>query len=253
MTTSQTQIALITGAAQGIGYEIAKTFIANGYHSVLADINTDKGTTAAHQLGNNASFITLDVTDEAQWQQVLQQTIDDFGKLDVLVNCAGISLPGSIEDCTLELFQKIQRINVDSVFLGCKYGIQAMKNQHSGQIINIGSTLGIRPLSIHTPYGASKAAVTSITKTAALHCAEQKYNIRVNTVHPGAVRTPMYESYLDMAEDRQAAEAQFAATHPMGRIAEPVDIANAVYFLASPQASFITGVDLPVDGGFTAA
>lgn len=244
---------LVTGAAQGIGYEIARLFIDKGYLAIIADINEDKGITAQQQLGKAATFMPLDVTSESQWRTTLSQIIERFEKLDVLVNCAGISLPGSIEDCSYELFKKIQDINVNSVFLGCQYGIKVMKNTGGGQIINIGSTLGLRPLSIHTPYGASKAAVTHITRTAALHCAEQQYNIRVNSVHPGAVRTPMYESYLDMAEDRALAEAQFAATHPLGRIAEPEDIAHAVYFLCSSKASFITGVSLPVDGGYTAA
>lgn len=251
MNNKQLPAALVTGGAQGIGFEVAKVFVKQGYHVVIADLNEDQGNTAAHQLGDQASFFPLDVTSEAQWQSLLDELVARY-QLKALVNCAGISLPGTIEDCSFDLFRKIQAVNVDSVFLGCQQGIKAMKAA-GGSIVNIGSTLGLRPMSMHTPYGASKAAVDHITKTAALHCAEQGYGIRINAVHPGAVRTPMYETYLDMAEDRAAAEQQFAATHPMGRIAEPREIADAVYFLCSEKAEFITGVSLPVDGGYTAA
>ena len=251
MNNKDLPTALITGAAQGIGYEIARAFVAQGFNVIIADLNEDQGKTAAHQLGENASFCLLDVTSASQWQSGMD-SLKKTHELKALVNCAGISLPGSIEDCSFELFKKIQAVNVDSVFLGCQQGIRAMKKT-GGSIVNIGSTLGLRPMSLHTPYGASKAAVEHLTKTAALHCAEQGYGIRVNSVHPGAVRTPMYESFLDMAEDRQQAEQQFAATHPMGRIAEPREIADAVLYLCSDKASFITGVSLPVDGGYTAA
>ncbi|MCG8670469.1 MAG: glucose 1-dehydrogenase [Pseudomonadales bacterium] len=251
-SSASDQVAFITGAAQGIGYATAQRFLSAGYQVVIADINQDKGTTAQQVLGTDCLFVELDVTSESSWQTAIHKAIEAFGHINVLVNCAGISEPGSIEDCSLELFKKVQDINVDSVFLGCKYGIKAIKNTSGGSIVNIGSTLGIKPMSIHTPYGASKAAVNNITKTAALHCAENQYNIRVNAVHPGAVRTPMYDYYLDLAEDRQAAEESFAQVHPMGRIAEPEDIANAVFFLSSKEAGFITGVALPVDGGFTA-
>lgn len=247
------KVALVTGAAQGIGLQIAENFLAADYTVILADTNQDTGQTAAYNLGDQAIFQLLDVTSEASWQQAIAAITDQFGQLQVLVNCAGISLPGTIEDCDFALFKKIQSINVDGVFLGCQQAIRAMKSTNGGCIVNIGSTLGLRPMALHTPYGASKAAVDHLTKTAALHCAEQGYSIRVNAVHPGAVRTPMYESFLDMAEDRETAAKQFAATHPMGRIAEPQEIADAVLFLCSQQASFITGVSLPVDGGYTAA
>ena len=247
----QNKVAFITGAASGIGEATAKLFSQQGASVVIADVDAANGDRVASEIGKDTIFVELDVTSETSWQQAINQAIDKFGQLDILVNSAGISIPSSIEDLTFELWKKTLAVNTDSVMLGTKYALETLKNK-GGAIVNISSSLAIRVTGDQTAYCASKAAVSSITKTTALHCAASGYNVRINAVNPGAILTPMMEKYLE-GDQREEILAAFAELHPLGRVGEPNDIASAVLFLASDEAAFITGVELPVDGGFTAA
>jgi NAD(P)-dependent dehydrogenase (short-subunit alcohol dehydrogenase family) len=177
-------------------------------------------------------------------------TLERFGRLDVLVNNAGISEPGSIEDTSFALWRRTQAINADGVFLGCREAVRAMKG-HGGSIINMSSSLGIRSNAAFAAYSASKGAVRLLTKSIALHCGASGYKIRCNSVHPGAIRTPMFERFIALAPDRETGERMFAANHPLGHVGEPADIANAVLFLASDESAFVTGCELTVDGGLS--
>lgn len=249
MARLKDKTALITGAASGLGAAMAALFVREGAHVAVTDISEAEGRATANRLGAAAAFWRLDVTDEQQWETVMAEVLRRFGKLDVVVNNAGISEPANVEDETLAHWRRTMAINADSVFLGTKHGVRAMKDTGGGSIINISSALGIKAGSVYAAYCASKAAVRLLTKAAALHCAERHYNIRCNTIHPGAIRTPMMERYLEAAADPDAAYRAFAAAHPLGRVGEPDDIAYAALYLASDEAKFVTGEELCVDGG----
>ncbi|MEM6681791.1 MAG: glucose 1-dehydrogenase [Pseudomonadota bacterium] len=248
------KVALVTGAAAGIGLEIAKVFIQHGAKVMLTDINAKALEAEAAALGENAAWLTLDVTDEAAWKEAIAKTSETFGKLNILVNNAGISEPGTIEDTSTDLWRRIMAINLDSVFFGCREAIPALKaSNEPGSIINICSMSGLRPSSFISAYAASKAAVSMLTKCVALHCGNSGYPIRCNTVLPGATETPMFERYLDMTEasgiSREDAYASFAQNHAMKRPGKPEEVAQGVLFLASDDSSFTTGADIPVEGG----
>ncbi|MEM7569393.1 MAG: glucose 1-dehydrogenase [Pseudomonadota bacterium] len=248
------KVALVTGAAAGIGLSVAKLFVAEGAKVVLADIDTEKATAEAQALGDSAYAVALDVTDEKAWKDAVAASTQTFGKLNILVNNAGISEPGTIEDTSTELWRRIMSINLDSVFFGCREAMVAMKAaEEPGSIVNVCSMSGIRPASFITAYSASKAAVSMLTKCIALHCANMSYPIRCNSVLPGATETPMFERYLDASVAsgiaREDAYNMFAQNHALKRPGKPEEVAQAALFLASDDASFTTGVDLPVEGG----
>ncbi|MBT3311648.1 MAG: glucose 1-dehydrogenase [Desulfobacterales bacterium] len=247
------EIALITGGAQGIGTAIAKRISEEGAKVVITDINSDAGKKTALDIGNGAIFIEHDVSSEDDWKKIINQIDDLYDGLDILINNAAICIPANIENADFDLWKKTMSINADSVFLGCKYGVESMKKSGGGSIVNISSMVAISADPFQACYAPSKAAVMNLTKSVALHCAESRYNIRCNSIHPGGIITPMYYEFLELAPDKEAARKQHESKHPMGRLGEPDEIANAVLFLASDEASFITGVALPVDGGCTAA
>lgn len=254
MRRLENKIALITGGASGIGAASARRFAAEGAVVIIGDIAADSGAQLANDLGHPASFVQLDVTSAAAWQHAIDAVRQRHGRLDILVNSAGVSIPSDFEQATFAHWQHTQRINADGVFLGCKYALELMKNTtRAGAIVNLSSTLGMRPQPNLVAYSASKAAVVAMTRALALHCCEKEYPIRVNAVLPGATLTPMMEAYLDAAADRAAMLQMFAANHPMKRVGSAEELANAILFLASDEASFITGISLPVDGGFCAA
>jgi NAD(P)-dependent dehydrogenase (short-subunit alcohol dehydrogenase family) len=208
----------------------------------------------ADRLGERALFVALDVTQPEQWQSAMQTTLEQFGRLDILVNNAGIAIPGDIEVCTLDDWQRTQSVNSDAVFLGTQAAVKAMKETGGGSIINISSMEGIIGEPNLPAYNASKGAVRIFTKSVAIHCAQQGYNIRVNSVHPGYVMTKLVaDAIASLPEDQAQAYQQHALSKvPMGRMSEPKEIAGTIAFLASDDASYMTGSELVVDGGYTA-
>jgi 3alpha(or 20beta)-hydroxysteroid dehydrogenase len=241
------KIALITGAADGIGAQTARGFVALGGKALLCDIQAEKIKSLADELGDAAAAFTLNVTQADAWATAVAKAQSHFGKLTTLLNVAGISEPGDIETLDLDSWDRLIAINLSGPAYGCKYAIPAIvASGEAGAIVNVGSMLARRPGAGFAAYSASKAGLSALTTSVALHCAAKGYKIRVNTVHPGAIRTPMVDRYLQMDP---TLEAVFAASHPIGRIGEADEVAKAILFLASDAASFITGTDLPVDGG----
>ena len=250
----QNKIAIITGAASGIGAGTARRFVEQGAKLVIADLDMDKASSLKEELGQSVIAIKHDVSSEASWEALIAETVKAFGRLDVLVNCAGISIPGDIETTSYEHWNTIMSVNLGGVFLGCQKAVQTMKNnEEGGAIVNISSTSALRCPSWVTAYGTSKAAVLTLTRAVAMHCANSQYNIRCNAVAPGAALTPMLQNMLDHDPNAEATLAAIVSQHPLGRLATPDDVANAVIYLASDESSYVTGTVLPVDGGVSAA
>jgi len=242
-------VALVTGGAGGIGLAAARALHADGAKVMLADIDQVRLGDAATSIGSGAAATLLDVTSRASWKGAVEATLARFGTLTILVNGAGISEPADVETLGDDAWDRHLAINLSGVVYGMQAAAPAMKE--SGKpcsMVNIASMLSMRPGAPFIAYCASKAGMVMASKAAALHFANSGIPIRVNTVHPGAIRTPMYERYLAMMPDRAAAEASFAANHPMGRVGEADEVAQAILFLASPRSSFTTGAELPVDG-----
>ncbi|WP_299184549.1 glucose 1-dehydrogenase [uncultured Psychrobacter sp.] len=243
MARLQDKVIIITGAAQGMGETHARLCMEEGAKVVLTDINSEKGEALANELGDSALFIKHDVTNEDDWTQVIKKTQEKFGKIDVLVNNAGITTHKSILDTSVDDYRKILEINQVSVFLGMKAVIPAMRESKQGSIINISSINGLVGGAIG--YTDSKFAVRGMTKAAALECAP--HGIRVNSIHPGVIATPM----ITQGDTKDAVDA-FAKTIPMQRVAEAKEVSGMVLFLASDDSSYSTGAEFIVDGGLTA-
>ena len=247
------KVALITGGASGLGKASAERLADEGASVVLTDINTTDGEAAAQAIadrGGRSRFLSHDTTNEADWDRVVADVIARDGKMDVLFNNAGVGTTNSapIEDMSIEVWRSTLAVNLDGVFLGLRAAIRAMKDSGGGSIINTSSIYGIVGAVGIAAYNASKGAVRTLTKCAALECAQSGYNIRVNSIHPGHIETPMIAHRVATAEGR----ADLTARYPVGHLGEPLDIANAVLFLASDESKFMTGAELVVDGGFTA-
>lgn len=245
------KVALISGGAEGLGAAVGRRFVEEGAAVMLGDVQLAKAEALAGELGDRAAAIHLDVTSLADWDAAVAATQARFGKLTTLCNIAGISEPGSVEDVDLDSWARTIDINLNGTFYGCRAAIPALAA--SGEdcaIVNFGSMLALRPGSGFAAYCASKAGVTMLTKSIALACAKAGQRIRANTVHPGAIDTPMYQRYLHDAPIPPDEMAKlFAANHPLGRVGQPHEIAEAVLYLASDASSFTTGTDLTVDGG----
>ena len=252
MARLEGKVALITGGASGIGAATGRLMVAEGARVALTDRDIALGEKVASEIGSAAKFLPHDVTCEEDWKRVVTDTEKAFGRLDVLMNCAGISVPGSIDEASFEHWRETMSVNADGVFLGCKYGVEALRRAGAGSIINVSSTLGIRGASAFAAYCASKGAVAMLTKSVALRCAEARWNIRCNSIHPGAIDTPIMDPYISAAPSREEGLAGFGKLHPMGRVGQPHEVAALAVFLASDESSFITGVEIPVDGGFCA-
>lgn len=250
------RIALISGGASGIGAATAKKFVSEGARVAICDLQDEKGSALARELGAAAIFIRLDVTSESSWRDAFEGAHRKLGALTTVVNSAGISIPANIESETLEGFRRTLAINLEGTFLGCKFGVATLKSAKGAAIVNVASTLGARAGAIFPSYSSSKGGVRMLTRAVALHCAEQGYDIRVNAILPGAIHTEMVEGYIAAGiaagSSREAVIAGFAGVHPMNRLGRPHEPADAIAFLASSEASFITGADLPVDGGYLA-
>ncbi len=249
------KVALVTGGAAGLGRAIARRLRSDGADVVISDLDVKAGTATAAE--SDLLFLEQDVCDEAGWLRVVGEVETRFGHLDILVNNAGILGPMnavSPVDTPLDHWRRIFAVNVEGVFLGCRAAIAAMRRAGGGSIINISSIAGLRATPYATAYGASKAAVRQFTKSVAQHCAEQKLNIRCNSVHPGDVRTPLWDRQAaELARLRQVPIEEIIEDNrmdsPMGEFTLPEDIAAAVAFLASDEARHITGTKLIVDGG----
>lgn len=242
------KVALVTGAAKGIGLSIAELFIKEGAQVVLTDIDVEHGQAAADKLGKQARFIKQDVTSESEWLAVYDQIHKDCGQLDVLVNNAGVGVLHSIEETDFEEWRRLIAINLDSVFLGTKYGIEQMKSQ-GGSIVNISSIAGLVGDPNLLAYNAAKGGVRMLTKSAALLCAEKQYHIRINSIHPGYISTPLVQGQM---RDDPDLKDHLLKLHPMGRLGKPEEIAEMALFLASDESSFSTGSEFIADGGYTA-
>lgn len=242
----QGKTALITGGASGLGNAMVRRFVAEGAAVIIADIDDANGQALAAELGQQASFVHLDVAQEADWQGALGSA----ASIDVLINNAGITTYGSIEDVTLDQFKHELDIDVIGVFLGCKYAVANMKaHGRGGSIINMSSLAGIRANGNLAAYNAAKAAVTLLTKSVAMHCATSGYGIRCNSIHPGVIHTPILDKVLAQVPNPDEVYAGWVATHPIGRIGKPEEIAAMAVYLASDEAGFTTGAEFKVDGG----
>ncbi|MFW0184901.1 SDR family NAD(P)-dependent oxidoreductase [Rothia sp. CCM 9418] len=239
----ENKVALITGAAQGMGAAHARLFHEEGARVVITDINAEEGEKLAEELGQNALFLSHNVTSSDDWERVIAETEKHFGTLDILVNNAGITMAKSLFDVSVDEYTKIFNINQLSVFLGVKYGASLMKKNGGGSIINISSINGLVGGAVG--YTDTKFAVRGLTKAASLELAH--HGIRVNSVHPGVIATPMI-----MQEDTMAAVKEFEKTIPLGRIAQPEEVSKTVLFLASDDSSYSTGSEFILDGGLTA-
>ncbi|MFN2328391.1 MAG: SDR family oxidoreductase [Chromatocurvus sp.] len=243
---------MVSGGSIGIGAGVVRMLVAEGARVAITDIAADEGKALADELGDSAVFYSLDVGDERQWQQVMAEVEEGLGTLDILVQSAGVSRPAHIESATLDDWRDHMRVHGEGAFLGCKHAVESMKKSGGGSIVNISSVESIRPGPLFVCYGAAKAAQDALTKTVALHCGEQGYNIRCNSVHPAATYTPLLEQYLKSSSDPEALERIYAGMQPLNRIATVEEVANVVLFLASDDASFITGHQMYVDGGVLA-
>ncbi len=241
--------AIVTGGGRGLGAGIAEALAAEGASVLLADILPDMEVTAADLAGkgHRVIFARLDVTNEIDWLRAVAFGVEQLGEISILVNNAGITLNLDFEAVLIEDFRRILDVNLLGAFRGMQAVLPSMKRAGGGSIINVASTTTDQILSIAPCYGASKAALANLTKSAALHCAEQAYNIRVNSIHPGVHATPMVVGD-GMAVEHPAAKAIIDAI-PMKRMGHPLELGKVVAFLASDDASYMTGAEIFVDGG----
>ena len=246
------KIAIVTGAASGIGRACARRLAGEGATVVLADRDAAGGAAAAGELGAPHVFRALDVTDPAAWARVVDETVQASGRLDVLVNAAGVGVMHDIERTTLEEWRFVHAVNGEGTFLGCQAAVRAMKATGGGSIINVSSVAGLVADPDMAAYCASKGAVRLLTKSVALHAARAGYGIRCNSVHPAFIDTPMVDALLAAAEGRGLTRGKLARAIPLGRIGEVDDVAHLVVYLASDESRFVTGAELVVDGGLTA-
>ena len=244
------KVALVTGGASGVGQATAKRFVAEGARVVLTDLNREAGAALAAELGANAHFIVQDVANEDDWARVIDGAQARFGALDVLVNNAGILVPGDVETMTLADWHKVMRVNADSVFLGTRAGVLAMK-ERGGSIVNIASSSSWLPVQGYAGYSASKAAVGALTRAAALHCRKSGYTVRVNSVHPDGIWTPMTAASAPGVDPKYLLFD--AKKNPKGRACLPEDVVAMVLFLASDEARAVNGAAMNVDNAILGA
>lgn len=246
------KVALITGGASGIGLAAARLLLDEGATIVLTDRDRPLADDGAATLKGRASVRALDVTSDEQWAAVADSVVAEYGRIDILLNSAGVALLKDIEATTLEEWRSLMAVNLDGTFLGCKHAVRVMKDR-GGSIVNMSSVAGLIGNGNLAAYCASKGGVRLLTKSVALHCARKGYNIRCNSVHPSFVETPMLRAMIAVARDPQKMEANCAGAAPLGRLAQPVEVARTILFLASDESSFTTGAEFVVDGGLTAA
>jgi NAD(P)-dependent dehydrogenase (short-subunit alcohol dehydrogenase family) len=254
----QHKTALVTGAARGIGAAIARAFVNEGAFVYVTDINHQRGAKLAIELGTSAVYQPLDVREESAWEEILRIIASSGKTLDIVVNNAGITgFEGGLiahdpEHAKLEDWQAVHRTNLDGIFLGCKYAIRAMRPQRRGSIINLSSRSALVGVPSAAAYASSKAAVRNHTKSVALYCADQGLDVRCNSIHPAAILTPMWEPMLGEGPDRATRMQAFVRDTPLQRFGAPEEVAALAVFLASDEATYITGAEVNIDGGILA-
>lgn len=252
------KVALVTGAARGIGRAVAELLAAEGARVVLTDFDDARGEASAAEIGGEAVYRRLDVREEGDWTRVVDETVARLGRLDVLVNNAGITgfeagpAPHDPEHASLDAWRAVHATNLDGVFLGCRHAIRAMRDGGGGSIVNVASRSGLVGIPGAAAYASSKAAVRNHTRTVALYCAERGYGIRCNAVHPAAILTPMWEPMLGEGPEREARMREFVRDTPLRRFGTPEEVAYAVLYLASDESGYATGMELVLDGGMLA-
>lgn len=253
------RVALISGGASGIGEATARLFAAEGAFVALGDINGPRAQAVAAGVvsdGGAAAPLELDVTVEAEWEAAVATVLETAGRLDVFVACAGIAHASPVTEMPYEEWRRVHAVNLDGVFLGMKHTIPAIQKAGGGSIVVVSSASGIQPSAGASAYCSSKAALRLLAKAAALECAANGDQIRVNTIFPGPVKTPMWEGTSYWQELRAQHESDEDAWEALGagvaagRVAEPEEIAQVILFLASSEASYMTGAEVVVDGGY---
>lgn len=266
MNNVKNKVALVTGGASGIGKACCQLLAKAGATVIVSDIQEAAGKSLAEQIlteGGKAIYKNLDVTDESAWQSLLVNVCKEFGGLDILVNNAGIEMIRPLADLSAEDIRLVSSINIDGLMLGTKHAINAMTvdsvdRPQGGSVINISSVAGLQGAGMQSAYSMSKGAVRLFSKSAAVECCMLKNSVRVNSVHPGVIVTPMYDEGMDdmgklMEATSADAENAFLSTIPMKQFGEPEDIAKGVLFLASDDSKYMTGSELVIDGGMTSA
>lgn len=245
------KVALITGAAQGLGMAAAERMLEEGAKIFATDINMPPLEAWSQKYGNKVVCFQLDVTKEKDWQAAIAECEKAFGELQILVNNAGVGELGSVVDMPFETWKRVHEINLDSVFLGCKYGMPLIEKSGGGSIVNISSVAGIIASDNYAAYNSSKAAVRHLTKSVALYGAKLENKIRCNSVHPVFIDTPILDPFTAMLGKEKMME-KLSRQIPLGRIGQPEDVANGVLFLASEESCMTTGSELLIDGGISA-
>ncbi|ABV87493.1 SDR family oxidoreductase [Shewanella pealeana] len=241
------KVALITGAARGVGLATARLMAREGAQVVLTDINAEQGKEIANSIGNNSLFIEHDVTKEADWSAVINHIEAKFGQLNILLNNAAILQLGDIKEETLAGWQRVHMVNSDSVFLRIHYALPLMEKSGGGSIINMSSSSAVFGMPHFAAYGASKAAIRGLSQSVAVYCSQTKNNVRCNTLHPDSIMTPMVMEISAQAGDRSLADPDRAKAY----VCRPEDVANSVLFLASDESKHINGAAIALDGGAT--
>lgn len=246
----QDKVILLTGGAMGLGKAAAIRLLEEGARVVITDHNVAMGEKTAQELGDNVEFLEQDVTDPDRWAQVIAHMESEYGRLDVLINNAAVTVFGSIADVSYEDFKRCYTVDVDSIFLGCKSAMDLM-SKTGGSMINFSSAAAISASADLVAYNSAKAAIPMLTKSIALYCAREKNGVRVNAVLPGTIMTPNVQSVIDGTPDPAATEQSFALAQPVGHMGEPDDIAHLLVYLASDESKFATGAAFAVDGGLS--
>ena len=246
------KVAIVTGGAMGLGEADSRALAREGARVVVTDVNRELGAAVAKQIGGEYRF--HDVTNEAQWQELIADVVKKYGALHILVNNAGIVDPGTIETQTYESYKRQMAVSADGTFLGCKYAVPAMAKSGGGSIINMASIASKRGIANVTAYCAAKGAVEAMSRAVAVHCLTEQNNVRCNSIHPGSIDTPMVRGIGAKLVAAGLVNTQNPASPPprQQRLGEPLDIANLVLFLASDESKFISGQEFIPDGGISA-
>jgi NAD(P)-dependent dehydrogenase (short-subunit alcohol dehydrogenase family) len=253
MTKLAGKVALVTGAAKGIGFAIARRFLEEGALVAVAARREEQADVAVAQLGGDVLPVALDTSNDVQWKAAIAKVDAHWGRLNVLVNCAGVTIGANLVDTDDAVWNQHMDVNLRGPFMGCRAAIDLMKRDGApGSIVNIASAFGVRVTPGFAAYSISKAALIAMTRVLALECAAQKLPIRVNSVIPGGIETEMFEEELRRTGmERDKAYALFSKIHPLGRIGKPEEVAAAALWLASDESTFTTGLEMTVDGGST--